>query len=110
MLIVDGHCDTLWAAKREERDWTQHSVMGHADLPRMIAAGVNIQFFALFSDPDDRVPGYALRGAGRSSNAFYAGMGEGRSEWGSAVILRLLRMSTGPKAACGASSPSREGK
>jgi len=73
VLIVDGHCDTLWAAKREERDWTQHSVMGHADLPRMIAAGVNIQFFALFSDPDHRVPGYALR-ALEMIESFYAGM------------------------------------
>lgn len=61
MLIVDGHCDTLWAANRDGRDWTQSSATGHADLERMISAGVNIQFFALFSDPNHRGPGYALK-------------------------------------------------
>lgn len=60
-MIVDGHCDTLYAAARSGADWTRRLSRGHADLPRFVAAGVNIQFMAVFSDPAHRGPGYTLK-------------------------------------------------
>lgn len=73
MWIVDGHCDTLWAAPRQGRDWTEEASSGHADLPRLMRAGVRIQFMALFSDPAHREPGYALK-ALEMIGTFYRGI------------------------------------
>lgn len=52
LRIVDAHCDTLWAAPKQKRYLHEHSALGHLDLPRLKQAGVYIQFFALFSDPN----------------------------------------------------------
>lgn len=73
MLIVDGHCDTLWAARRQGRDWFAPSDRGHADLDRLLRSGVNIQFMALFSDPGHRGPGFALK-ALEMIESFYSGI------------------------------------
>ena len=74
MLIVDGHCDTLWAARRQGRDWFA-AVRSRACRSRTgcSSAGVNIQFMALFSDPGHRGPGFALK-ALEMIESFYAGI------------------------------------
>lgn len=58
MFIADAHADTLWAAAREGRDWTERSAKGHADLERLIEGGVRLQVFALFSSPSHKGRGY----------------------------------------------------
>lgn len=73
MLIVDAHCDTLWAAPHQGRDWITASHLGHVDLPRLIEGGVGIQFFALFSDPAHRDTGFTVK-ALEMINLFYGGL------------------------------------
>lgn len=90
-MIVDGHCDTLWAAAREGRDWIQRGGRGHADLPRFLEAGVNIQFMAIFSDPAHQGPGYALK-ALEMIERFYSGI-ERASREGLAATGVVLRRS-----------------
>lgn len=46
--VVDAHCDTLTALKREGRRLGEKSETGHLDLPRLLMGGVNLQFFAAF--------------------------------------------------------------
>lgn len=58
LRIVDAHCDTLWQAPQQNRTLSQRSQQGHLDIPRMQEGGVNVQFFALFSDPDHAAHGY----------------------------------------------------
>jgi len=72
-MVIDGHCDTLWAAGQSGRDWIRRSSVGHADLVRLATAGVNVQFMALFSDPAHRGPGYALK-ALEMIHRFYDGI------------------------------------
>lgn len=79
MWIVDGHCDTLWAAPRQGREWTREASTGHVDLPRLMRAGVRIQFMALFSDPAHREPGYALK-ALEMIGRLYRGIEEAASQ------------------------------
>lgn len=89
MRIVDGHCDTLWAAHRQGRDWTVACGVGHADLERFVEAGVGIQFMALFSDPAHRGPGYALK-ALEMIESFYSGI-EAAAARGAASPLGVIR-------------------
>lgn len=60
MVIVDGHCDTLWQAPKEGRTLLERSSKGHLDLPRLIDGGVQLQFFALFSDPAHGPVGFTV--------------------------------------------------
>lgn len=60
LRIVDAHCDTLWTAPREERTLLIRSSQGHLDLPRLLSAGVHVQFFALFSDPHHGRVGFTV--------------------------------------------------
>ena len=64
LCIVDAHCDTLWAAPRQSRTLTEQSTKGHLDLPRMVHGGVQLQFFALFSDPDHGRTGFTAEALG----------------------------------------------
>lgn len=89
MWIVDGHCDTLWAAPRQGRDWTASGGGGHVDLPRLVQAGVGIQFMALFSDPQHQEEGYALK-ALEMIGRFYAGL-EAASRRAVAPSLGVVR-------------------
>jgi len=49
--VVDGHCDTLTAMENQDRTLGKISSRGQLDLPRMLAGGVNVQFFASFIAP-----------------------------------------------------------
>jgi len=51
-LMVDGHCDTLTAVESQNRTLGKKSPRGQLDLPRMLAGGVNVQFFAAFIAPE----------------------------------------------------------
>lgn len=53
-IIVDAHCDTLTAMEIQGRRLGEESREGHLDLPRMIKAGVKVQFFAAYISPDCR--------------------------------------------------------
>lgn len=51
-IVVDAHCDTLTALRREGRRLGEKSGAGHLDLPRLISGGVGLQFFAAFISPE----------------------------------------------------------
>lgn len=48
MLIVDAHCDSMLDVVRKKRTLGVRSANGHLDFPRLLEAGVFLQFFALF--------------------------------------------------------------
>lgn len=50
-IIVDAHCDTLTAMEIQDRRLGQESERGHVDLPRLLKAGVTVQFFAAYIAP-----------------------------------------------------------
>ena len=60
--IADAHCDTLMLLTGEHPAGRSlcESLPGHLDLPRLLAAGVGLQFFALFTTPSSG-PGLNLR-------------------------------------------------
>lgn len=49
--LVDGHCDTLTALEKQKRTLGEKSSRGQLDLVRLLAGGVNVQFFAAFIAP-----------------------------------------------------------
>ncbi|MCL6479450.1 MAG: membrane dipeptidase, partial [Peptococcaceae bacterium] len=52
--VVDAHCDTLTALKKQQRRLGEKSGAGHLDLPRLLLGGVNLQFFAAFVGNEHR--------------------------------------------------------
>lgn len=80
LRIVDAHCDTLWAAPKQQRDFTQRSAQGHIDIPRLQEAGVVLQFFALFSDPAHGSHGYT-RKALEMIDRFYQAVNKSEGFW-----------------------------
>lgn len=52
MLVVDAHCDTITVLANQNRDLGSRSSLGHLDIPRLQAGGVNTQFFAIFVGPE----------------------------------------------------------
>lgn len=53
-VVVDAHCDTvlLFNGMKELYQFGQRSEVGHLDLPRLREGGVNVQFFALYVEPE----------------------------------------------------------
>ncbi|MGE5381683.1 MAG: dipeptidase [Methylocystaceae bacterium] len=51
MLIVDGHCDTLYRCREAGQSLWKNSM--HWDIERALAAGVGIQFMALYNDQEN---------------------------------------------------------
>ncbi len=51
--IADAHCDTLMllVGERPKGSSLKDRLPGHLDLDRLLAAGVGLQFFALFTEP-----------------------------------------------------------
>jgi membrane dipeptidase len=49
--VVDGHCDTVSLLDVGEYDFARQNDIGHVDLPRLQAGGVNVQVFALYQEP-----------------------------------------------------------
>ena len=50
--VVDGHCDTVHLFAEKTYDFIAHNTCGHIDLPRLLQGGVNLQFFAMFIEPE----------------------------------------------------------
>ncbi len=87
-IVCDGHCDTILALDRHNRQrqerapWGhppaadefrrlgERSPLGHIDLPRLIEGGVTAQVFALFVE-DPYLPGEAARRAVQLLDLFY---------------------------------------
>lgn len=78
LFVVDGHADTLYRALRRGKRWEEPDAESQTDLPRFVRGGVNLQVFALFSDPAHRGVGFAVR-ALEMINAFFRGI-EGARE------------------------------
>lgn len=49
---VDAHCDTVHLFAKEQYDFWRQNTCGHIDYPRLKRGGVNLQFFALFVEPE----------------------------------------------------------
>jgi len=54
-FITDAHCDTLMllTGPHPAAEGLDQDMPGQLDLPRLLAAGVGLQFFALFAQPAD---------------------------------------------------------
>ncbi len=72
-LVVDTHADTLGPVARGQRRLGEHSAWGHVDLPRLRLGGVNVQFFALYIEPDYKPDRGLLRGL-QLADVFYREM------------------------------------
>lgn len=70
--IVDGHADTLDRSLEEGAPFGSEQPALHIDLPRMRAAGVNLQALSLWVPPDHKGD-RALHRAMRMVSCFYAG-------------------------------------
>ncbi|RME22919.1 MAG: membrane dipeptidase [Deltaproteobacteria bacterium] len=53
-IVFDAHCDTVLKVE-EGLDLGKRNTVGHIDIPRMRAGGLDIQLFALWPDPDDEL-------------------------------------------------------
>ena len=52
-LVVDGHCDTVLHMLEKGFDLSVRNETGHMDIPRMLEAGLDAQFFACFIYPGE---------------------------------------------------------
>jgi membrane dipeptidase len=66
-FLIDLHTDALYEHMRGRKDISRRSDVGHLDIPRMKAGGVNGQVFAVWVSPTELKPGeycdFALKGA-----------------------------------------------
>ncbi len=60
-LVVDGHCDSILACYKEKRDFIKSSPRGHLDLSRLKQGGVNLQFLAIYIEPQYKPYGALCR-------------------------------------------------
>ncbi|MEG6615677.1 dipeptidase [Peptococcaceae bacterium 1198_IL3148] len=51
-VLLDAHCDTLLKLHQHKKSLGDNLTNGHIDLGKLKAGGVNVQFFAIFIDPD----------------------------------------------------------
>jgi len=51
-VVIDGHCDTVMYMVRSGYDLSRRNDEHHIDIPRMLEAGMNGQFFACFIYPE----------------------------------------------------------
>lgn len=50
-LVMDAHCDTLMGVTGGHFDLSKRNAEGHMDIPRLLEAGVDGQFFACWINP-----------------------------------------------------------
>lgn len=60
-FVMDGHCDTVSLMENKEYDFAKHNEIGHVDLPRLKAGGVDTQVFALYQEPQFKPVGAMKR-------------------------------------------------
>ncbi|HHT45699.1 MAG TPA: membrane dipeptidase [Firmicutes bacterium] len=70
--IIDAHCDTvhLFAEMKDVYNFAQKNTIAQLDLPRMEAAGIKVQFFALYIEPEYKY-GNALKRCMQLLDLFY---------------------------------------
>ena len=53
-FVVDGHCDTIQLFSNTEKgyDFGAKNTVGQIDLPRLRQGGVDVQFFAIYIEPE----------------------------------------------------------
>ncbi|MDO9535137.1 MAG: dipeptidase [Bacillota bacterium] len=70
--IIDSHCDTVhyFTGEMGEYDFLNTNNLAQLDLPRMEAAGLKVQFFALYIEPEYK-PAKALNRSIQLLDAFY---------------------------------------
>ncbi len=61
-VVLDAHCDTLYAIMEGQREDLGPSDIGHVDVPRLRAGGVDVQFFACWI-PSEYKPDRGLKAA-----------------------------------------------
>ena len=71
---MDGHIDTLVAVDRQHRSLATRSDVGHADVPRLVAGGVDVQFFACYIEPQFK-PDRGLQRVLQLIDRFYRELG-----------------------------------
>ena len=54
-IVIDAHCDTLTAMEEQKRRLSVCTGIGQVDLIRLKRGGVNVQFFAVFVSPGDKI-------------------------------------------------------
>ncbi len=54
-MIIDGHTDVLYTLRRQQRQFSEESEMGHVDLPRLRKGNVLAAFFAIYPAVSDYV-------------------------------------------------------
>lgn len=69
-LVIDAHCDTVLRIIRNGYALGKDNSEGHVDLPRLRRGGVNLQFFALYIEPQFK-PDRATRRVLELLDAFY---------------------------------------
>lgn len=60
-IIVDGHCDTILELYNKKRSFWVNNKKGHLDWPRLKAGKVNLQFMALYIEPQYKPHGALSR-------------------------------------------------
>ncbi|WP_040378331.1 dipeptidase [Dethiobacter alkaliphilus] len=62
-VVVDGHCDTvhLFLGTQGPYSFGELNAVGQADLPRLRSGGVNLQFFAVYIEPEFKPHGALQR-------------------------------------------------
>ncbi len=69
-IVVDAHCDTVLHVLRNGYELGEEHSEAHVDLPRLRRGGVNLQFFALYIEPQFK-PDRATRRVLQMLDAFY---------------------------------------
>ena len=80
-VVIDGHCDSvhLFTGVRGSYEFGEENIIGHIDLPRLKRGGIDVQFFALYVEPEYQLCG-ALRRAIILMEHFYRVMGKYKDE------------------------------
>ena len=69
-IVIDGHCDTIGSTLRGF-DLSKRNDRGHIDIPRMMEAGMNGQFFACFIYPSEKGGGQDVQNTLRMIDGMY---------------------------------------
>lgn len=80
-LVVDTHCDTMLKVIRSRGAYRLRDAHeeGHVDIPRLLKGGVNLQFFAVYIEPQFK-PDHALKRTLQLSDCFYNELAENKDE------------------------------
>jgi len=61
LIVADGHCDTILELYKNKRSFWDFNKKGHLDWPRLKQAKVNLQFLAIYIEPEFKPTGALAR-------------------------------------------------